>query len=320
MTSLNKMSQMLSIILLSYQSGSRLIETSGKIKDKMQEEGIPYELIIIDDGSADNSFEVASEIARSDPSTSAFQLSRNYTTNYAKFAGLSVCQGGCAVFVPDDLQRPLSTVVEMYRLWEKGHKIIFDYRMTREDGFISDMFSNMYYRVMNRFSIISFPPGGTDGFLADREVIDIINERIRPNNTSIVVEVLRLGFNPVFIPSERPKTHHKSRWTFKKKIRLAMDTFFASSSFPIKAITYLGLGVFIICLVLVGVLVYAKFFWNDRLFGFRVPGWTTTITVLTMFNGLILLCLGIVAEYIWRIYEEVKDRPAFLIRKKKKHN
>lgn len=99
-----------------------------------------------------------------------------------------------------------------------------------------------------------------------------------------------------------------------------MDTFFASSSFPIKAITYLGLGVFIICLVLVGVLVYAKFFWNDRLFGFRVPGWTTTITVLTMFNGLILLCLGIVAEYIWRIYEEVKDRPAFLIRKKKKHN
>ncbi len=307
--------KMLSVILLSYFSSSRLDSVSKEILDYMDNENIPVELIIMDDGSKDDSPEIARKLAKKNPRIKAYQLSRNYTTNYSKFAGLSVCEGGCAVFVPDDLQRPLDLVVKMYRLWEQGHQLIVDYRSSRDDGMINDFFSNMYYSIMNAFSDVTFPPGGADGFLADREVIDIINTKIHPINTSIMVEALRLGFDPVFIPHPRPKTDGKSRWTFKKKWRLATDTFFTSSSFPIKLISYLGLMSFVFSLIMIPIVAYAKFFLDDKLFGFSIPGWTSTIIIITFFSGLILFCMGILAEYIWRIFEEVKGRPGFIIRK-----
>lgn len=281
----------------------------------MDQEGIPFELIIIDDGSTDNSFEIAKKLAIENNYIRAYQLSRNYTTNYAKFAGLEVSKGACAVFVPDDLQRPLSTVIKMYRLWEEGQKIVIDYRTSRDDGRLNDFFSNTYYRIMNWFSQVDFPPGGADGFLADREVIDILNDRIHPINTSIMVEVLRLGFSPYYLPSERPKVNTKSRWTFKKKVRLALDTFFTSSNFPIKLITMIGLLTFVVSFILIILVIYAKFYADNHLFGFSIPGWTTTIIFITMFNGLNLLGIAIVAEYVWRIYDEVKARPGYIIKK-----
>ena len=307
---------LLSVILFSYQSEARLEGVTREVLDFMDLQSIPVELIIIDDGSTDDSAKIAERLAEQNDRVEFYELSRNFTTNYAKFAGLQVCRGDCAVFVPDDLQRPLSTIEQMYRLWCDGHQIIFDYRISRDDGVVSDAFSSIYYRIMNRFSGITYPPGGTDGFLADREIIDLINQRIRPNNTSIVVEALRLGFSPTFIPSERPKTGNKSRWTMAKKWRLAKDTFFASSSFPIKLITYLGMSTMVFCSILIVLLIYVRFWGENTFLGFRVPGWTTTLIFITLFNGLILFSLGLLAEYIWRIYEEVKDRPAFIIKKK----
>ncbi len=304
----------LSVVLHSYYSGDRLRSASQKIMEKMDAESIPLEIIIIDDGSTDNSFDIACELADQYPRISAIQLSKNYTTPYAKFAGLQVCKGGCAVFVPDDLQRPLENVVDMYRIWEQGHKIVIGYRASRDDGFMNDLFSNTYYKIMNFFSEVDFPPGGADDFLADREVIDVINEHISPRNTSPIVEVLRLGFSPILVPYDRPKGMGKSRWTMKKKIRLAKDTFFASSSFPIKFITYAGLTIFTFSIVLIIAVIYAKLFTSNRLFGLQMAGWATTLTLITFFNGFTLLCLGVIAEYIYRIFDEVKGRPGYIIR------
>ncbi len=308
-------SKLLSIILLSYHSISRLKETSRKIIDQMELEKIPFEIIIMDDGSEDDSFVIASQIAKADQRIRAYQLSRNYTTNYSKFAGLSVCNGACAVFVPDDLQRPLSVVIQMYRMWEQGQQLIFDYRISRNDGKLSDFFSKSYYRIMNSVSLVDYPPGGTDGFLADREVIDILNERIRPTNTSIVIEALRLGFSPAYIPTIRQRSDQKSRWTHRKKVDMAKDLFFTSSDFPIKLITKIGMSIFGLCILLIPFIIYARFFSENQLFGFSIPGWTTIILVVIMFSAMNLFFLGIVSEYIWRIYSEVKDRPGYIIKK-----
>jgi len=307
--------KMLTIILLSYYSGIRLKDTTSKIIDKMEDESIPFEIVIMDDGSEDDSFEVASAIAREDSRIRAFQLSRNFTTNYSKFAGLSVSKGSCVTFLPDDLQRPLETIVQMYRLWEQGHKLIFDYRTSRNDGKLSDLCSRLYYKVMNSFSELTYPPGGTDGFLADREIVDLLNNRIRPTNTSIVIEALKIGFDPVFIPAPRPKTEGKSRWTLKKKIRMAKDIFFTSSDFPIKILTYVGVSIFLVSIAMIPFVIYLRFFSDNMMFGFRIPGWTTIILVVITFSALNMFFLGIVAEYIWRIYSEVKDRPGFIIKK-----
>jgi len=307
--------KLMSLVIPVFQSEKRLRPAYEAIAARLEAENIPFELLLIDDSSKDKSWALAQQLAQEDPRVRAFRLSRNYTPPYVLFAGFSVCRGACITSMHDDLQRPLDTLVECYRQWEAGHKLVISYRVTRNDGWFSDFFSNLYYKIMNNLSDVSFPPGGTDGYLADREIIDIMNTRIHPIHTSSVVEVLRLGFDPVYIPYDRPSRPGKSRWTWKKKVRLAKDTFFASSSFPIRAITGLGLWISLLCLLAIPVLIYARFFAHSRLFGFQIPGWTTIVAMVAFFNGLVLFCLGIVAEYIWRIYEEVKARPGFIIRK-----
>ncbi len=308
---------MLSIILLSYFSSERLIVAFNKISELLQSENIPFEVLIIDDGSTDNSFPIATELEKHHQNVHAYQLSKNYTTHYSIFAGLSLCNGGCAMPVPDDEQQPYHTIVEMYRLWEKGEKVIIPYRITRNDGFFNNLFAGAYYRILNMLSDVRFPDGGADTFLIDRELIDIINSRIHPINTSSIIEVLRLGFNPVFYPYERVKgINTKSRWTLKKKLRLFRDTFFSSSTWPIRLITNLGLFFSLFAIMIILFYTYLKFFGNPDFWGELLPGWTSTVVIISFFSGLILFSLGTIAEYIWRIYDEVKNRPGYIIKNK----
>ena len=306
----------LSIILLAYQSEKRLEKAVTEIDTSLSAAGIPHEIVIIDDGSTDQSFAKARELAQRIENISAYSLSRNYTSPMAQFAGLEMCTGQCACPMPDDGQRPIAHIIDMYRLWEKGHKIILGYREGRDDGRVNDFFSNGYYSFMNRFSEITFPPGGSDGYLIDREIIDLLNTRISKRNTTPVIELLKLGYGTVFVPYQRPQRAGKSRWTLRKKINLALNTFFASSIFPLRMITWLGLIIFCFSLLAILLIIAAKLFSDNTLFGFPIQGWTTLVVLMTMFNGILMLSIGVVSEYLWRIYEEVKQRPPYIIRDK----
>ena len=306
----------LSIILLAYQSEKRLEKAVTEIDTSLSAAGIPHEIVIIDDGSTDQSFATARELALRMENISAYSLSRNYTSPMAQFAGLEMCTGQCACPMPDDGQRPIAHIIDMYRLWEKGHKIILGYREGRDDGRVNDFFSNGYYSFMNRFSEITFPPGGSDGYLIDREIIDLLNTRISKRNTTPVIELLKLGYSTVFVPYQRPQRAGKSRWTLRKKINLALNTFFASSIFPLRMITWLGLIIFCFSLLAILLIIAAKLFSDNTLFGFPIQGWTTLVVLMTMFNGILMLSIGVVSEYLWRIYEEVKQRPPYIIRVK----
>jgi len=218
---------MLSIILLSYCSKERISAAYGKVSTVMTEQGIPFEFIVVDDGSEDDSFSMALDLEKQNENVRAYQLSRNYGSNYAVFAGLSLCRGDCATFIPDDEQLPYAKIVEMYRLWKAGEKVIVPYRTGRDDGFLNNIAARTFYSIINRMSEVRFPRGGADAFLIDRELIDLLNERIHPVNTAIIPEVLRLGFSPCFIPYERVRgTNTRSRWTLKKKMRFFKDIFF----------------------------------------------------------------------------------------------
>ncbi|HQQ93225.1 MAG TPA: glycosyltransferase [Bacteroidia bacterium] len=308
---------MLSIILPSYKSKNRLNAVREKLDQAMSTAGISYELIIVDDGSHDGSFQKALELEHQYPNVRAFELSKNYTSHYALFAGLSVCRGKCATAIADDDQQPYELLIAMYRAWEKGSKIIFPYRAERNDPFFSRLFATLFYRILNAVSDFTYPSKGADTFFIDREVIDLLNTRIHPINTTTLTELLRLGYEPLYMPYTRGKSAaSKSRWTLKKKIRLAKDWFFSTSSFPIKFITFLGISISLFSFALILFYLYIKLFGNPGFWKVEVPGWVSLIILISFFSGLILLSLGIIAEYIWRIYEEVKNRPGYIIKKK----
>lgn len=311
---------MLSLILLSYYSEKRLCDVYHNIQSLLTRENIDFELIIIDDGSTDKSFEIAEKLENKYEQVRAYQLSKNYSAHYAVFAGLELSLGDCSMPIPDDEQQPYESIVAMYRIWENGAKIIIPYREKRNDGFMNELFAKTFYGIINNFSEIQFPKGGADFFFIDREIIDILNSRIHPINTSSIIEVLRLGFSPVYYPYERVKgSNEKSRWTLRKKIRLFKDTFFSSSTWPVRMITNIGIFFSLFALGIIILYTYVKLSGEPDFWGQSVPGWTSTIVIVSFFSGLILLSLGIIAEYIWRIFEEIKGRPGYLIKEKKKN-
>jgi polyisoprenyl-phosphate glycosyltransferase len=311
-------SKLLSVILLSYYSGEKIPSAYYRLKTVLDNENIPFELVVMDDGSKDNSYQIALDLEQKESNVRAYQLSKNVTSHYSIFAGLSKCKGACAIPIPDDEQQPYDSIVAMYRLWEKGEKVIIPFRKTRDDGWFSNAISDFFYRIMTRYSEVKFPKGGADIFFIDRELIDLMNTKIRPIHTTSITEVLRLGFNPYFLPYERPRGNNKkSRWTLKKKLRLASDFLFSSSTFPIKIISGLGLFFSLFSFVLILFYSFLYFFADETGLNInKIPGWTSTIVFIAFFSGLILFSLGIIAQYIWMIYEEVKNRPGFIIKQK----
>lgn len=315
-----KSDKMLSIVFLSYYSRDRVRRCYEKLGGILDKERIPFEFIVMDDGSKDDSYSNALELEKAHENVRAYRLSKNYGSTYSIFAGLSMCKGMCALPMVDDEQQPYETVVDMYRLWESGQKLVIPCRESREDSKFTSFCSNLFYTIMNHFSEIRFPPGGADLFLIDRELVDILNDRIHPRNTSIVAEVLRLGFEPCFYKYTRPVglNRNKSRWTLRKKMRLAKDNFFSASTFPIKLISFAGIIAFVLSVIMGFFYCYVFLWGNRRFWGVIVPGWTSIVVLIFAFGGLVLLSLSLMSEYIWRIYEEVKDRPGYIIRNKEK--
>ena len=226
---------MLSIILLSYYSKDRIRKSYLAVKTLLDSECIPFEFIVMDDGSKDDSFSMAIGLEKEFENVRAYQLSRNYGSMCSVFAGLSVSRGDCVLPLVDDEQQPYPTIIQMYRLWEKGEKIVIPYRMSRNDPKLSKFMSELFYKTMNSLSDIKYPPGGADLALLDREVVNIINNMIHPRNTMFMAEVLNLGFSPYYLPYERPIGLNKglSRWTFRKKVKSALDSIFSNSTFPL---------------------------------------------------------------------------------------
>ena len=302
---------MLSIILLSYNSGNRIITSYEKLKVIMDNNNIPFELIVADDGSVDDSFEIARNLALEKEEVLAIKLSKNYTSHYAAFAALTVANGDCVTIIPDDEQQPYSSLVEMHKLWQHGERIILPYRKVRADKWHHKLLSRLFYLTMNGFSDIELPKFGIDTWFIDRSIVEILNKEISPRATTTITEIIRLGFNPIYLPYERPQglNQGKSRWTFRKKLKLASDIFYSTSTFPIRLIMRIGMLSFTIS-VLLGMYYLGMYVLELS----RAPlGWTTLILAIVFFSGIILLSLGIIARYIHLIYIEVKARPGFII-------
>lgn len=269
-----------------------------------------FEFIFVDDGSRDSSFAVLKDLAASEPRMKAAKLSRNFGSNPAIMAGLSLAQGDAVAAIAADLQDPPALLHDMIASWRAEHKVVIAARRGRGDPFPTSLLSDTFYRLFRRFAIKSMPARGFDFFLVDKQVCALING-IQENNAYLMGLILWLGFEPEVIYYDREareKRYGQSMWTLGKKFKYFVDSFVAFSHFPIRISSALGVLFSLLGLIYAAWVIYARL-----ALGISAEGWASLIVVVLIAAGVQMLILGIIGEYMWRNLDETRRRPRFII-------
>lgn len=270
--------------------------------------GPDAEFVFVDDRSRDDSWARLQAYAKSRPRTQAVRLSRNFGSFTACVAGLSRARGKAAVLISADLQDPPELIGELAAHWKAGRQVVLAARKDREDSGGSKLFSAAYYWILRRFVFPEMPSGGFDFVLIDRVVIDAVVAAAE-KNTTLMGLILWLGFDrEIIYYTRRRREKGASMWTLRKKVKYFIDSILAFSYFPIRVVQGFGF------LVALGGFAYAVLLVAMKLIhGIPIPGWTAMMVVTLLLGGGNFLVLGVIGEYIWRILDEVKRRPLFVV-------
>ncbi|MBR4059643.1 MAG: glycosyltransferase family 2 protein [Lachnospiraceae bacterium] len=298
----------ISIVVPVYWNSDTLMLLYEDMKAKILDKLGDYELVFVDDGSGDNSWEIMNQIRDMDSHVQCVKLSRNFGEHAALLAGLSVCTGDCAVTKQADLQEDSEIILEMYESWKRGNKVVLAVRKDRDENPVKVFFANMYYAIVRKTITKNMPEGGCDCYLLDRQVIQVLQD-LNEKNSSLTLQVLWAGFQTDHVYfHRRDREVGESRWTFSKKFKLVLDSMMSFSYFPIRMMSIVGVT-FNILAVLMFIYVLAEKF----TVGTPIAGWSSLMCVVLLSSGLILLTLGILGEYVWRALDAARTRPPFII-------
>ena len=269
---------------------------------------IEWEIVMVNDGSQDNSYQVMQELAKQDSRIRIFSLSRNWGSHAAILCGLSKCTGDCAVVKAADLQEPTQLVLEMVESWKKGNHVVLAVRKDRQESRSQTLFANLYYWMVRKAALPQMPKGGFDVYLLDRKVIRVLL-LLDEKNSALTGQILWSGFTTDSVYYTRLQREiGKSRWTLKKKFRLVSDTLFSFSTFPITLVCVIGSLSCIISVIWAIVVFIAKLTGQ-----IHVSGWAT-LFIFNLFSfGVIMLTLGILGGYLWITFYASRNRPAYII-------
>ena len=274
----------ISIVVPVYYNEDTLMDLYRDMESKIFDKLGDYELVFVDDGSGDRSWEIMNEIRELNANVRLVKLSRNFGEHAALLAGLSVCSGDCAVTKQADLQEDSTLILEMYDSWKQGNKVVLAVRRSRDESKIKVMFANMYYAMIRKFVNKDMPSGGCDCYLIDRKVIEVL-QRLDEKNSSLTLQVMWSGFKTDMIYFDRKdREKGKSRWTLSKKIKLVMDSMMSFSYMPIRFMSVMGV-IFNICAVALLISVIVEYF----TLGTPMAGWSSLMCVILCSSGLILL-------------------------------
>lgn len=267
-----------------------------------------YEIVMVNDGSKDRSYEVMQNLAEKDKHIKIVSLSRNFGSHAAILCGLAKCTGDCAVVKAADLQEPTELILDMVASWKNGANVVLAVREGREESKKQTLFANLYYTLVRKAALPSMPKGGFDVYLLDRKVINVLMA-LDERNSALTGQILWSGFRTEEVYYTRlAREIGTSRWTLKKKIRLVSDTLFSFSSLPIKMVTTVGVISFL------GSLIWAICVVIFKIAGMiEVSGWTT-LFVFNLFSfGVMMLTMGILGEYLWRSFDASRNRPPYIV-------
>ena len=273
-----------------------------------QNYSIKYEMIFVDDGSHDKSLKILRELSKKHNHIRYISLTRNFGSHIALLAGVDHCQTDAAVFIPADLQKNPSLVKTMLEHVSKGAEIVIGRQKKKKTGLMTRWLASFFYFVFELVGNVTLPSGGTDFILITRRPIQFLREN-REYDVNIFMLLLWPGFrSATFEYSEEKRFRGKSKWTFRKRINLAIDSFFGFSSVPLKMITRTGIvlasGSFIFVLYIVV---------ETSILGSPVPGFPTLVAIITFGFGITFLALGMIAEYLSQVLSFSRGRPMYLI-------
>jgi glycosyltransferase involved in cell wall biosynthesis len=283
-----------------------LVERLQPVLDRLD---LDWEVIFVDDGSTDGTMALLRDLNARDPRYKAVSLSRNFGKEIAAAAGLAYAHADAAVLMDADLQHPPELIEEFVQHWRQGADMVYGKRLDRDtDRLLLRLAARLFYATFGRLSGTPLPDGAGDFRLFDRKAIDAMNrmgERVRFNKGLYAW----MGFRTVGVPfTVPPRTTGRSRWRLRKLLHYAVDGLASFSTIPLRVWSYLGLlvSLFAFCYAIV-ILV------KTLIFGADVPGFPTLAIAVMFFAGVQLISLGVMGEYLGRMYEEVKGRPLFLV-------
>lgn len=269
-----------------------------------------YEILFIDDGSKDRTSQLIRKLAEKDPHVQGYVFARNFGHQLALTCGLDQSTGDAVISMDGDLQHPPEMVPELLKKWEEGYEIVQTVRKATEDAtWFKNITSRLYYKLINSMSEVRVTPGGSDFRLMDRKAVDALN-RFRERARFIRGMVNNLGFRYTtleFVAPPRFAGH--SKFSLRKMLRFALDGITAFSRVPLRLALYVGCIAGLGSILLIGHVIYVKYIIQDA-----VPGWTTLAAAEFFLGGVELIGIGIVGEYVGRIFDEVKQRPLYIIR------
>lgn len=303
----------ISIVIPVYWNEDTLMLLYNDLKSKILNRLGDYELVFVDDGSGDRSWEIMNQLREENANIQCVKLSRNFGEHSAILAGLSVCTGDCAVTKQADLQEDSEIILEMYESWKRGNKVVLAVREERDDSFATKLFAGLYYKMVRQLVNKDMPAGGCDCYLLDRQVIKTLLN-LDEKNSSLTLQVLWVGYQTDKVYFHRKEREvGKGRWTLAKKFKLVLDSMLSFSYIPIRMMWIVGI-LFFIFAVIMGIDVLVEWF----TVGTPIAGWPTLMCVILCSSGLILLMLGLLGEYIWRTFDAARKRPPFIIDEIKK--
>lgn len=300
----------LSFVIPVYRNERAVTLTYQKLRAMAERDlpGYTREFVFVDDGSDDNSLPELLQLKAGDPDVRVVSFTRNFGQMAAIQAGLKHAAGDLVLHLSADLQDPVELIPQLVREFEAGNELVVAYRQGREDQLTSRLSSRIFYGIV-RLSFPQIPPGGFDYVLMGRRVVDSFNA-LEVRNRFFQGDLLWLGYKTTFIPYTRAKREiGRSQYNFWKRLKNSLDAILDSSYLPIRFISLVG-----VVTAVLGFLYAINIIYYRLVHGSPFPGWAPIMVVLLVIGGLLMLMLGIIGEYVWRIFDEVRRKPNYVVR------
>ncbi|HHQ8911248.1 TPA: glycosyltransferase family 2 protein [Bacillus cereus] len=304
------MQKLISVVVPMYFEEEVAQECYNRLKSVMLQNNINYEFVFVNDGSTDRTMEILSEIAANDYRTKIVNFARNFGHQVAVTAGIAAAKGDAIVIIDADLQDPPEVIPELIAKWEEGYEVVYAKRKQRKgETWFKLLTAKYFYKFLNYMSDIDIPKDTGDFRIIDRKIADVFNQ-MTERNRFIRGMMSWVGFRQTYVEYERDERFAgETKYPLKKMVKFASDGIIAFSTKPLRIVMSLGLLSVLISIIVLLYTITVKVFGHGT-----QTGWASIMVAITFFSGIQLLGLGIVGQYIARIYDESKNRPIYIVK------